>query len=105
MWHTLRSSFLSKNPAQSVPLGCGLEVWLGYSASARLAQPTTPASPRISLVVDRAASSFVKAQSVIDLIKDTTRMMEPSLRQGPIYVNKISEEIRIGGLFRPLFMF
>ncbi|KAK3281973.1 Protein argonaute-3 [Cymbomonas tetramitiformis] len=66
-WISAGRNFLNSNT--SMTLGCGLEVWLGYTQSVR------PAQGGVFLVVDRAAGAFVTAQSAVDLLKATLDQM------------------------------
>jgi hypothetical protein len=75
-WAVVGRSFL--NRADTRPLGAGLEVWLGYSASMRPAQHAPSGAPsQLSLVVDRAAAAFVKAQPVMQLVYEVCAGREP----------------------------
>jgi hypothetical protein len=78
-WTVVGRSFLNRGDTR--PLGAGLEVWLGYSATTRPAQPGagagTGAPALLSLVVDRAAAAFVKAQPVMQLVYEVSNGASP----------------------------
>ncbi len=76
-WAAVGRSFLNRGDTR--PLGAGLEVWLGYSASVRPAQARGSAGGAavLSLVLDRAAAAFVTAQPVMDLVYAVTNGMSP----------------------------
>ncbi len=79
-WTTVGRSFLNRPDAGAAPsLGAGLEVWLGYNASARPWEGTGGAL--LSLVVDRAAAAFVKAQSAPALLQEV--LYSAQLRWSP----------------------
>ncbi len=74
-WAAVGRSFLNRGDTR--PLGAGLEVWLGYSASVRPAQARAGGAAMLSLVLDRAAAAFVTAQPVMDLVYAVTNGMSP----------------------------
>ena len=63
-------------------VGGGLEIWNGYSASARVSGDAT--SGALALVVDRAAAAFVCAQPVLELIKAVVGANDQQLRGQPM---------------------
>ena len=57
-------------------LGAGLELWAGYNLSVRPTQPATGGCS-LSVLIDRAASAFVVAQSVEKYLAQVTNFQEP----------------------------
>lgn len=72
-------SFFPDPERPSIQLGGGLELWHGYHQSIRHSQMWKPL-----LNIDVANTAFYKEQSVIDFMRETVRMREPTIRPGSI---------------------
>jgi len=70
-----RSIFVPHSSTQ-FPLGDGAEVWLGYQQSAR------PCQRGITVTINQAASAFVAAGPVIELLAQAANMPASQLQQG-----------------------